>query len=697
MFEKIKKFFSVVKQKLKNLKPPKFFQRLQEKPGYDRFMAFTQKYSLLFDILISFITCFAVEWICRRSFMGAVSFVSNHTAAYLYNTFIIFIVMTLVYIGRKRIGHRMLVCGGFVILSAVNGIILTNRVTPFGFTDLYMILDLVSMKGTNYFTKQQAAIAFTLVGIFVVFLIYETLVERKQNVRFKLPFRLLFIGLAMATVPMVTGILQKTGVMASYFGNLAQGYLDYGYIYGFGMSVFDRGMSKPDGYNKDTIDSIIARTEMGESELDAEDGPNVIVVLLESFYDPYETDFLKMDADPIPYFRELQRQYSSGYLEVPVVGAGTCNSEFEVLTGMSCQFLGPGEYPQKTILKKRECESFADDLKNLGYGAHVTHNNGGNFYSRKNAFAKMGFDTFTSKEMLDINELTPLGTWPRDGILVEATRDALDSTPGKDFIYTISVETHGNYPKYKVLNPPDINVETVGRSEEERCQWEYYINMLHREDDFIRQFISMLESRGEPTMVIMFGDHLPTLGLESHEQKSGSLFNTNYITWNNLGMRKQDANLTSYQLVPEYLDRLGIHGGTILDYHQYCFAQNIASGTEEYMGDLDLLQYDILYGKRYAYDGQVRYPETDIEMGVKDIVIDRIYVFKDKLHIYGQNFTSWSKVFIDGTQVKTHYLSGQVLAVDMEYVKEGKPIQVNQMGSGKTIFRSSNEVEYRSS
>ena len=37
--------------------------------------------------------------------------------------------------------------------------------------------------------------------------------------------------------------------------------------------------------------------------------------------------------------------------KVPSVGAGTANTEFEVLTGMNMRFFGPGEYPYKTVVK----------------------------------------------------------------------------------------------------------------------------------------------------------------------------------------------------------------------------------------------------------------------------------------------------------------------------------------------------------
>ena len=75
---------------------------------------------------------------------------------------------------------------------------------------------------------------------------------------------------------------------------------------------------------------------------------------------------------------------------------------------MSMQYFGTGEYPYKTILKQTDCESIASDLSKIGYGTHVVHNNGGNFYSRANAFSMMGFDSFTSKELMAIREYTPL-------------------------------------------------------------------------------------------------------------------------------------------------------------------------------------------------------------------------------------------------------------------------------------------------
>lgn len=46
-------------------------------------------------------------------------------------------------------------------------------------------------------------------------------------------------------------------------------------------------------------------------------------------------------------------EYSSGYFEVPVVGAGTANTEFETIVGMNLHYFGPGEYPYKTVLRRQ--------------------------------------------------------------------------------------------------------------------------------------------------------------------------------------------------------------------------------------------------------------------------------------------------------------------------------------------------------
>jgi hypothetical protein len=276
---------------------------------------------------------------------------------------------------------------------------------------------------------------------------------------------------------------------------------------------------------------------------------------------------------------------------------------------------------------------------------------------------------------------------------VEGTMDAMDQTEGSDFVYTITVEGHGSYPTYVVEEDPAIKVQAEGKTEEERLAWEYYINRIYNVDDFLKSYIEALDARGEDTLVIMFGDHLPTMGLKSDEVATGDLYKTKYFTWNNFGMEKQDKDLTSYQLVSEYLNRLNIHNGNINAYHQTAMAAGKKYGTSDYMNDLKMLQYDIMYGDRYTYKHGTSYEASDIIMGVKDVTIDSAYYFNGRLHIYGDQFTKWSKVYVNDEQISTKYESGQVLSVKASDVKNGDIIKVCQMGSSNTIFRESDSFK----
>lgn len=664
------------------------------KRTWKSFSDFFEKYALILHIPLAMLLVLVNESLSRHSLIEGFGFITNHTGAFLYNSFIIYVILLLVFLSPRRLFMRIVMIAIVILFGIINCIILNNRVTPFGFTDLAMIGDLLTMQNTKYFTAQQAGISLIAILIFVFLMVMLHMHSKKKTVQTKLWVRILVCAIGFASLFPVTKACQAAGVVQTYFGNLAQGYLDNGYAYGFAMSVVGRGMNEPSGYSEKAVDDIIKDTEKGDSTLGSVK-PNIIVVLLESCFDIDEYPALSYNEDPIPYFHELEKKYSTGHLTVPVVGAGTCNTEFEILTGMSCKFFGPGEYPQKTVLKKRDCESTADVIKKLGYGTHVVHNNGGNFYSRANAFSQMGFDTFTSKELLDITDYTPLNTWPTDDILVGATKDALDSTNTPDFCYTITVGTHGDYPTEKVIENPKIKVKVKGVDQGRQNQWEYYCNMLNNMDRFLKEYTDMLEKRGEPTLLICFGDHLPTMGLQNSDVKQKDIYQTKYITWDNFGMKKQDQDLTAYQLVSEYFDRLGIHGGTMVDYNQTMTERGVSGKSQKYLKNLQMLQYDLLYGDRYAYHGVDMYPASDLVMGINPVVIDNVYYYDNRLHIYGENFTPWSKVFVNGEKVNTTYESGQVLSISAKDVTDGSYLVVNQMGSNNTIFRSSNEYELK--
>lgn len=645
-------------------------------------------YSLVFHFILACILTFIIEVISRHRIMSAFAFMHGHTLAFLYNAFIIFVSLSLVYLFKCRAQMRVLISAVWLFLGTINGCLLANRVTPFSYTDLKLIPDLFAMQNTTYFTKQEAALVVAVVVIFLISLTFFFIKgPRFQGKRHVVLGPVLIACLILIGLPVTTQAAQNSNILATYFSNIAQGYSDYGFVYGFSTSVVGRGMSRPDRYTADTINTILdaTDTQVETTSVSAENAPNIICVLLESFCDPYEVNFLEMSQDPVPVFHSLEETFSSGYLTVPVIGAGTANTEFEVLTGMSMQYFGTGEYPYKTILKETDCESIASVLSKIGYGTHVVHNNTATFYSRNNAFSMMGFDTFTSKELMHITEFTPTGSWATDRILVEETIKALDATKNQaDFVYTITVGAHGDYPTEKVLTSPSVTV-TTGKEDGVNNQWEYYVNMLHETDRFIADLIAALDERGEDTIVVMFGDHLPTMGLTNFDMKSGDLFKTKYITWNNMGLEKEDANLASYQLLAQITNQLGIHEGTLFRYNQ------AYSDKFTYLLGLEQLQYDLLYGKRYAYHGTDPYPASELVMDVEDITMSsvRYSPVEKRIVVQGTNFTKNTKIFVNGEKVSTAFISPTMIATAAENITDGDTVTVKITGSKGIILRES--------
>lgn len=742
------------KDKIRRVMKKKVKKERPRNPKIDRTIAWMNRYSILLHMLLACGVCFVIEWISRHSFSEACEFATDRNLVFLYNAFLIWTTLTLVYIVKRRIAARVLICAFWLFLGTINGCVLAKRVSPFGWTDLKMVGDLFTMK-SSYFTDTEAAIVIGAVAVVCALLVILWIKGPKyQGKIHRLAGAFMVMLVVALIVPNVTDAAKSSNVLASYFENLAQGYKDYGFVYSFSSSALDQGMSAPSGYSEEAVQAVLdhvsssleedtetdaegqadadadvdAQADIGanaaslvqtgsvrtcsssenadiedsdssKTEISEETGnyddweyPNIIVVLLESFVNPDMITLFETSEEAVPNFEYLTDNYTSGYVEVPVVGAGTANTEFEILTGMSMQFFGLGEYPYKTILKETNCESIASDLATLGYGTHVVHNNGGNFYSRANAFSQMGFDTFTSKELMNIQEYTPLGTWATDEILVGEVEKSLDYTPDQqDFVYTITVGSHGDYPQYEVLEDPEITISGV-EDEGMAYAWEYYVNMLHEVDEFIGDLIEMLEERGEPTYVVMFGDHLPTMDLTEEDMTTGSLFLTPYVTWNNLGLEKNDSDMTSYQLLADTLETLGMGGvGTMFSFHQ---SRDSYETEEEYTDAMELLQYDILYGEHYVYGGENPYPASDLIMGTEEVAIDRIMETDKYYYIVGSNFTNWSKVYVNGEKVSTTFYSSRLLRVKKSKVPEGtNTIVVNQVGSSSTIFRSSNEVE----
>lgn len=637
------------------------------------------KISLLLHALVSAVGYFLIEAISRHSFTEAWNFMTGRPLVFAYNAALIFTTSLIVYLFRRRCFLRVFLCMFWLLLGIINGVILATRVTPFTGPDLHLLTDGMALL-EKYLPKWGVIVALIVLGLFALTLF--GLILKGPKFKGKLKYRW-NIPLVLAGFLVFAGITQlalEKRVLSNYFGNIAFAYEDYGYPYCLGVTIFDTGITCPRDYSEGEIKRI-ENTEKNLPETKDGDHPNIIFLQLESFFDPKMVDYLEMSEDPIPVFRKLMKEYTSGYYKVPSVGAGTANTEFESITGMSLHYFGPGEYPYKSILKETTCESAPYILKDLGYSTHAIHNNEANFYGRRSIFPNLGFDTFTSAEyMPEEDDKNPLG-WTRDRVLTEEIIKCLDSTEDQpDYVYTISVQGHGSYPEEPELEEPEITV-TGSPTEAKNNQWEYYVNQIREMDDFVKELTDALEEYPEEVVLVMYGDHLPTMDLTVEDVKNRYLFQTQYVMWDNFGLEKKDVNLAAYQMAAEVLDRVGIHEGTIFRYHQ------ARRNTKNYQVDLETLQYDLLYGERYSYEGEKPFKRTKMRLGIYDTTLDGISLVSAWDHTYritGTNFTPSSQVKLNGEWYDTVYVNPTTLMISGTELGDFDRLSVVQRSNSST-------------
>lgn len=651
--------------------------------------AFMNRFSLIFHALLACIINFVIEAISRHSVVAAWDYMTGTPMVFLYNAFMIFVTFSIVYLFKRRIFVRMIIGAIWVILGIANGYILLKRVTPFNAQDLKIAGDGIALIN-NYCNGFEVVVI--AVGAVALLIWLISMWRRGGQYAGKIHHIAALIGIIVCGVlyTFVTNIAIDKRVVSTYFGNIAFAYEDYGLPYCFSASLFNTGISEPNGYTKKAMAKIDKDGELNQTATSrsSDELPNIIVVQLESYFDVANAEFFTTSEDACPNLHNLYQNYSNGYFKVPSVGAGTANTEFEVLTGMNLRYFGPGEYPYKTYSKKHPTESAATALASLGYGTHALHDNTGNFYSRANVFNNMGFDTFTSKEFMNVLQTTENG-WAKDEILTHHIMEAMDTTKQEDFVFTVSVQGHGNYPETQVIENPKIKVEGI-EDEALKNKWEYYVNQVYEMDQFVGDLIKAVEEKNEPSVVVFYGDHLPTMGLKAEDLKSRYLYNTNYVIWDNIGLQKHDKNIPAYQLMSEVLNRLDIHSGTVFNYHQQ------RKGTKNYLSDLELLQYDILYGKQYVYNGKAPITEGHMVMGIRNVSLSSIVPqLNSGYSLYGENFTKYSRVYVNGEKQKSSFLNNTRINLSETELKDGDVIQVGQVGSSDTIFRMSDKYTYQ--
>lgn len=603
-----------------------------------------------FYVFLPVILDIVIESLNRKSVFSAFSYMVDKPFLFMFNVLIIMLTLSVAMYFKREIFVLTLMSVVWLLFGVINFVILHFRVTPFSAVDFTLISSAISVSG-HYLTAFNVMMIFFAIAILVISLIClfkRTPCFQKNTTKKAYMLSTLVILTLAAGIVVMHKSSTSVQALAENYTNISEAYENYGFVYCFANSIIDTGIKKPENYSEESMAQIkdsIKDTGTDEPEVK----PDIVMIQLESFFDICDVKGVSFSRDPLPNFHRLQKEYSNGQLTVPTVGAGTVNTEFEVLTGMSQHDFGVSEYPYKTVLKSKTSESICNDLAQIGYSSHAVHNNTATFYGRNKVFSNLGFDSFTSVEYMNNITLNPNG-WAKDDVMVDEILKTLDDNKNKsDFTFGITVQSHGKYNDVKTDSKDPVKVYNAPTGKEE--SYEYYVNEINEVDQMIGKLVYALGKREKPTVLVLYGDHLPSLDLSNEDLEDGSLYETQYIIWNNYGLKEKDQDLKAYELYPEVLDQIGIHTGVITQFHQQA-----DRSSDTYQTDLKALEYDLLYGENYIYDGEVPFTASNLQMGTNPLKIADVYQKDGQYIVRGDNFTPYCRVYFDGKELESQWI-----------------------------------------
>ncbi len=648
-----------------------------------------QNKSIIIWVIGSLIFTLGFEIIQRRSIQSGITFYINNIDILIINYIIVLALSSISLLFKRQVLYLYIIGFIFSILAIASSMMTKLRGTPLTFADFYSISDGMSIAKDYLDNKMILKMTILIILLFLI-LPFIWRIKINRNLYINMFFLVGIYILVSLTIP----IAENNKILNPNQWDINLSYNENGFIYSFINSCTLFKKDVPKDYSKSKINSLNIRSENLKevSNLYAPENTNIIVLQLEGFMDPTIIKNLEFDKDPIPNFRKSSKKYTSGQLKVPTLGGGTARSEFEVLTGMSLDYLSPGEIPHNSVLKKGPIESMAYVLNRANYKTTFIHNFQGNFYGRNNVYSNLGFNRFISMEYMYRIEKNNFG-WPKDQILLENIKNTIKKDENPDFIYSIAVQTHGDYGYEYEYDKNLSKVRVSGNVDSKYIgQVQDYLDDLVDVDKFVGDLVKYVENLDEPTILMVFSDHLPNLDIITSDDISSftseEKYQTPYFICDNLGIKKETLDIEAYQISTYIFDKLKIKKGVVNNFHKnYKYKNN-------YQKNLELLQYDILHGKKHAFGKEYPYKRSNMKMGLDDIYIYKVDIKNNILEVRGNGFNEFSCIYIDGKMAKTKLIDKTKLIAKVKdsYINE---ISVKQLGRYNKPLGSSNKYKLK--
>lgn len=576
-------------------------------------------------------------------FIEAMNWIYFYNMQFILSFVVIYAIYILVYnlIGKVFLSMVLTSCT-LVILGIVNYLKLIFRgdpLYPSDFTQITHMQSVIPMV-MDYFSWSYIFIIIVSIVACIVAGIYMR--RYIQNVKIHLGIRaLLVVGSIFVLYAygnfantFMNKVFQKSGVDFVLW-NQNENYASNGFVLGFISNLDTTVMEKPKNYSKENMLQIandIKKQYSGNiGSQKKKEKPNIIFVMSESFWDPTKVTNLSFSEDPVPNLHHYIENFPGGQTISPTFGGNTANVEFEALTSYSMSLLKPGSIPyQQVITNKKEIPSIPTALKKEGYYTSAIHSFGRTFFKRDDVYKVLGFDKFNAEDTMENVDID--GDYISDLAMSKEIIAELEEQKQPTFIHAVTMQNHFPFTEGRF---GENLIEISGlENEESKGELETYTEGLRRSDEALQYLIEQLDNLDRPTLLVFFGDHLPSLGTnKSFYKENGYITNektpserlamaqTPLLMYANFDMPNDNLGLVSpihfsnlifdyaglnkslfyqfllelYKEIPVLRDELKVDkNGEVIN--------DLTKKQKEMLEQYKMLQYDLLVGNQYSKD-----------------------------------------------------------------------------------------------
>ena len=338
------------------------------------------------------------------------------------------------------------------------------------------------------------------------------------------------------------------------YWNTENSYKNQGFLPSFMVAVQDLPIEVPTDYTEEgaekltasyaaQADDLPAREERRkESTLQFErEKPSIVIVMNETFADLSRLNGLGCGYEGPQFFQHgLDDALMRGQLGMSVYGAGTCNSEFECLTGNSLAFVGTGKYPYQ-MFSFDEVPNLARQMSELGYQTTAMHPNDQDNWNRRVIYGDMGFDVFYNTNN-SFEGAPSFHAGITDKATYEKVLEVLKSSDEPQFIFDVTMQNHGGYMTNNIPADRMLNYVFPGIDADSTHQLNEYLSCIQASDEDLEWFVGELRELDRPVVLAFFGDHHPNCSNvpndvfftgEEELQHQARVYQTDYFIWAN--------------------------------------------------------------------------------------------------------------------------------------------------------------------